>query len=170
MDRSWRKIVECVLIRWSVVTWAVQPRTRCIASTSTFKLNPHISLLTLLQNQIMEITDESDLETLSSGPTYSNKPNNSIPAPPEDNFYSPQNRPFYAKSPYKPLDPTQQQIRLLKFLPSNDDEVLSFALLDNRPLESVRSRYTALSYCAGDPRKTKAIYVNGARFNAFANL
>ncbi|PMD48216.1 HET-domain-containing protein [Hyaloscypha variabilis F] len=118
----------------------------------------------------MEITDESDLETLSSGPTDSNKPNNSIPAPPEDNFYSPQNRPFYAKSPYKPLDPTQQQIRLLKFLPSNDDEVLSFALLDNRPLESVRSRYTALSYCAGDPRKTKAIYVNGARFNAFANL
>ncbi|KAN0117718.1 HET domain containing protein [Hyaloscypha variabilis] len=118
----------------------------------------------------METDDESDWETISSGSTDSNKPNNSIPAPPEDNFYSPQNRPFYAQSPYKPLDPTQQQIRLLQFLPSNEDGILSFALLDNRPLELVRSRYTALSYCGGDPRKTKAVYVNEARFNAFANL
>lgn len=90
-------------------------------------------------------------------------------APVCDNF-SPQNQPFYAQSAYNPLDPIQQQIRLLRFLPSDDEEVLSFTLLDKCPLDSVRSRYTALSYCAGDPSKTEVVRVNGLEFNAFANL
>jgi hypothetical protein len=77
---------------------------------------------------------------------------------------------FYAQSPYGNLDPTEHQIRLLKPLPSGNDGIPSFTLFDNCPLDSVRSCYTALSYCAGGPDQTEAINVNGAKFNAFANL
>jgi hypothetical protein len=91
-------------------------------------------------------------------------------APVYDNFYSPQNQTFYAQSPYEYLDATEHQIRLLKPLPLGNDGIPSFTLLDNCPLDSVRSCYTALSYCAGDPKQTEAINVNGAKFNAFANL
>jgi hypothetical protein len=31
-------------------------------------------------------------------------------------------------------------------------------------------KYTTISYCAGDPKKTEVIVVNGVEFNAFANL
>jgi hypothetical protein len=43
-------------------------------------------------------------------------------------------------------------------------------LLDNLPLPSVSGTFTALSYCAGDPRNATRILVNGQHFNVFANL
>lgn len=92
------------------------------------------------------------------------------PAPLYDNFYSPENRMFYSQSLYKPLDASQRQIRLLRVLPQGADGLMSFSLIDNVPLSSVCSKYTALSYCAGDPRKTETLYVNEMMFNAFANL
>lgn len=87
-----------------------------------------------------------------------------------DNFYSPENRDFYAQKPYKPLSSRDHEIRLLRQLPSDGSNVLSFTMLDNVPLKSVSGKYTALSYCAGDPRNTARIMVNGLEFNAFANL
>jgi hypothetical protein len=89
-----------------------------------------------------------------------------------DNFYSPENRAFYAQKPYKPLDRSLHQIRLLRLLPleTESDGELSFDLLDNISLAGSYVQYTALSYCAGDPKKTVPICVNGSRFNAFANL
>jgi Heterokaryon incompatibility protein (HET) len=92
------------------------------------------------------------------------------PPPAYDNFYSPENRIFYAQSPYNTLDASQRHIRLLKFLPSDVNGLMSFALINNIPLASVKPGYTALSYCAGDPRKTETLCVNGIEFNAFANL
>jgi hypothetical protein len=113
----------------------------------------------------MDTTEESEWKSISGASEISNDS-----ASEYDNFYSPENRTFYARSPYKNLDPIQHQIRLLKLLPLDDGEILSFTLLDNCVLASVRSRYTALSYCAGDPLKTDSIRINGLQFNAFANL
>jgi hypothetical protein len=42
--------------------------------------------------------------------------------------------------------------------------------MDQVPLEDAQGNYTALSYCAGDPKKTAPILINGIAFNAFANL
>jgi hypothetical protein len=94
------------------------------------------------------------------------------PAPCYDNFYSPENRTFYAQKPYQPLSSSHRQLRLLKLLsPSiSEEHTLSFQLLDQVPLEEAQENYTALSYCAGDPKKTAPILVNGITFNAFANL
>jgi hypothetical protein len=94
------------------------------------------------------------------------------PVPCYDNFYSPENRTFYAQKPYQPLSSSHRQLRLLKLLsPSiSGEHPLSFQLLDQVPLEDAQKTYTALSYCAGDPKKTAPILVNGITFNAFANL
>lgn len=37
-------------------------------------------------------------------------------------------------------------------------------------LADVYDTYTAISYCAGDPKKTQSIVVDNIPFNAFANL
>lgn len=98
---------------------------------------------------------------------------NAEPPPIYDNFFSPENRAFYSQKPYKALDQSQQQLRLLKLLPAEttSDGELSFTLLDQVPRTAgTRVRYTALSYCAGDPKKIVPIRVNGIKFNAFANL
>jgi hypothetical protein len=94
------------------------------------------------------------------------------PTPCYDNFYSPENRTFYTQKPYQPLSTSHRQLRLLKLLsPSiSGEHTLSFQLLDQVPLEDAQKTYTALSYCAGDPKKTAPILVNGITFNAFANL
>jgi hypothetical protein len=34
----------------------------------------------------------------------------------------------------------------------------------------MRRKYSALSYCAGDPKKIKETLINGTGFNIFANL
>lgn len=37
-------------------------------------------------------------------------------------------------------------------------------------MDDMRNRYTTISYCAGDPKNTEIVFVNGLEFNAFANL
>lgn len=100
----------------------------------------------------------------------SHKPDTTDVALVYDNFYSPENHLFYSKNPYKPLSTPDHEIRLLKLLPSGDNGVFSFTLLDNVPLPSVNNHFTALSYSAGNPRNTSRFLVNGLEFNAFANL
>jgi hypothetical protein len=94
------------------------------------------------------------------------------PASCYDNFYSPENRTFYTQKPYQPLSTSHRQLRLLKLLsPSiSGEHTLSFQHLDQVPLEAAQKTYTALSYCAGDPKKTALILINGITFNAFSNL
>lgn len=93
-----------------------------------------------------------------------------------DNFYSPQNTQFYSKFKYAHLDPKTPSIRLLRIPPppsfdiANQTHPIHCELLDNISLSDIEGKYTTLSYCAGDPKNTEAILVNGVEFNAFANL
>jgi hypothetical protein len=91
------------------------------------------------------------------------------PAPPIDNFYSPANFAFYSHQPYKPLDRSGQTIRLLA-VTKDESGQLQCTLGDGVPLADADGTYTAISYCAGDPKKTRSIKVNGVPFNASANL
>jgi len=91
----------------------------------------------------------------------------------EDNFFTPVNHEFYDRSPYSELDPTRHEIRLLELLPANASEPLqvklltSFFLLSN---DVEAPNYLAISYFAGNHKETEIVYVDGVRFNAFANL
>jgi hypothetical protein len=86
-----------------------------------------------------------------------------------DNFYSPENFGFYARQPYDHLDRSSRTIRLLA-VTKGESGSLRCKLTDGIPLASVDGIYTAISYCAGDPKKTRTIWVNDKPFNAFANL
>lgn len=95
------------------------------------------------------------------------------PAPdssaPTDNLYSPANYAFYAHQHYKPLDKYSHMIRLLAV--TKDESVwLQCRLKDATPLEDADGTYTAISYCAGDPKETRTVQVYGKPFNSFANL
>ncbi|KAH7410062.1 heterokaryon incompatibility protein-domain-containing protein [Phaeosphaeria sp. MPI-PUGE-AT-0046c] len=99
-------------------------------------------------------------------------PSDSCPAeppPPKDNFYSPLNFEFYSCQPYKPLERSSQTIRLLA-VTKDESGQFQCTLKDSVPLVEADGVYTAISYCAGDPNKTRSILVNGLHFNAFANL
>lgn len=86
-----------------------------------------------------------------------------------DNFYSPVNYDFYSHQPYEPLDKDVQTIRLLAVKRDKTGH-LQCRLTDGMSLAEADGKYSAISYCAGDPKKTRTIHVNGVPFNAFANL
>jgi hypothetical protein len=91
-----------------------------------------------------------------------------------DNFYTPNNRPFYKKFQYLNLIPTKRHFRLLRIHPLQAHEVntapIVCDLLDDNSLAEMEGKFTTISYCAGDPKRTEAIVVNYLNFNAFANL
>ncbi|KAH7094369.1 heterokaryon incompatibility protein-domain-containing protein [Paraphoma chrysanthemicola] len=90
---------------------------------------------------------------------------------PKDTFYSPQNYTFYAQNPYETLDKSSRCIRLLKVCERDaDNRPIGYKFTNWIPLDEARDTYTAISYCAGDPKNTRSIQVNGLQFNAFANL
>ncbi|RYO12259.1 hypothetical protein AA0111_g12607 [Alternaria arborescens] len=93
-----------------------------------------------------------------------------VSQPGHDIFSTPDNDEFYAAYKYEQLDPSKQEIRLLRILPDCGDGTVKCELLTKAPLESVTKTYSALSYCAGDPKRTQCIIVNGRKFRAFANL
>ncbi|KAF5647961.1 heterokaryon incompatibility 6 OR allele [Fusarium sp. NRRL 52700] len=90
--------------------------------------------------------------------------------PGHDIFCTPENSEFLSKVHYKELNASDREIRLLKILPSSRSGFIEYELLPNVKLADMHKQYLALSYCAGDARKTKPIMVNGARCNVFANL
>ncbi|OAL46937.1 hypothetical protein IQ07DRAFT_658331 [Pyrenochaeta sp. DS3sAY3a] len=90
--------------------------------------------------------------------------------PGHDIFYTPDNASFYATKPYSQLNPAQQEVRLLRLLPYSGQGLIECELLEATPLLNVKGRYTALSYCAGSPRETDVILLNGTQFNVFASL
>lgn len=97
-------------------------------------------------------------------------PDNPLPI---DNFYSPSNREFYSSNQYSDLDASKQEIRLLELLAAQDDEPLKLILsspVSLSPKHNTIPSYCAISYFAGDHKETIKIFVNGIRFNAFANL
>ncbi|EXK34676.1 hypothetical protein FOXG_13667 [Fusarium oxysporum f. sp. lycopersici 4287] len=103
-------------------------------------------------------------EAKSTSTTTSNEP------PGHDIFCTPENSEFLLKVHYKDLNASDREIRLLKILPESRSGFVECELLPSAKLADVHKQYLALSYCAGDARKTKPIIVNGARCNVFANL
>lgn len=95
---------------------------------------------------------------------------NNNPIPGHDIFYTPHNEAFYAEASYEELDPMKQEIRLLRLLPAQGENMIECEMTAKVGLEEVRGKYAALSYCAGDPESTHEILVNGVPFNVFANL
>ena len=91
-----------------------------------------------------------------------------------DNFYTPKNNEFYSKFHYVNLKPEERRIRLLRIqsLKPGEDKGhrIKCELIDNQSLAAMQGKFTTLSYCAGDPKKTETIVVNGLEFNAFSNL
>ncbi|KAH7324078.1 heterokaryon incompatibility protein-domain-containing protein [Rhexocercosporidium sp. MPI-PUGE-AT-0058] len=72
---------------------------------------------------------------------------------------------------YSPLDSQKREIRLLRILPStdNDESTQIECMLSSVSLLS-EPQYNALSYCWGSPSSTVAILVNGQPFHATKNL
>lgn len=90
--------------------------------------------------------------------------------PGHDIFSTPSNDDFYDAFAYDRMDAFKDEIRLLKVLPDHGGGSIECELQCNIPLSAIIGRYSALSYCAGDPTKTQSILVNGIRFQVFANL
>lgn len=88
----------------------------------------------------------------------------------KDNFYSPVNFAFYAQRPYQSLPTYCSHIRLLYVRRDAVNNTLYCDLSEGKPLSEVAGSYTAISYCAGDPKSTRVLMVGGLAFNAFANL
>lgn len=93
-----------------------------------------------------------------------------VSQPGHDMFTTPKNNEFYATYKYGHLDPSKREIRLLKLFPDRGDGTVKCELLTEVPLDIATKMYSALSYCAGDPKRTQCIVVNGRKFRAFANL
>ncbi|KAH7080770.1 heterokaryon incompatibility protein-domain-containing protein [Paraphoma chrysanthemicola] len=116
-------------------------------------------------------TIDVQLDTAASTPPLEGV---EMPKPKYDNFYTPQNQDFYNQFKYINLDRKARHIRLLRIHPIEADEddsaIVRCDIVDNLPLVSMERKFTTLSYCAGDPKKTESILVNDIHFNAFANL
>jgi hypothetical protein len=90
--------------------------------------------------------------------------------PGHDIFSTPSNDDFYSAYAYDVLDPVKREIRLLKVLPDRGDGLIRCELQCKQLLSAITGKYSALSYCAGDPRKTQQVLVNDVKFQVFANL
>jgi hypothetical protein len=108
-----------------------------------------------------------------------------------DNFYTPANEQFYNAKPYTKLNQELKEIRLLRVSPKRSlvqqyklrpnwnishagnlakGETLIACEIEKTSLTRIADNFVTLSYCAGDPKKTAVILVDGIPFNAFANL
>ena len=108
-----------------------------------------------------------------------------------DKFYTPDNGPFYAKSPYEPLDLERQELRVARVFPRKslrdhfvdhpkwdrnhvrglDSNIQLLACeIENTALSRIDGQYSTLSYVAGNLKDTELMLVNGIPFNAFMNL
>jgi len=107
-------------------------------------------------------------------PSGTDTPFSTTAEPQYDNFYTPQNSEFYSKFQYMNLESEQHRIRLLRIQPigpgEDNSSRIKCEVVDNQSLAAIRGQFTTISYCAGDPKKTERILVNGLKFNAFSNL
>lgn len=65
---------------------------------------------------------------------------------------------------------SRREIRLIKLDTSPGDGPIKCELLPPTSLIDAQGQYFTLSYCAGDPKVTKCIFVDGVKCNIFANL
>jgi hypothetical protein len=142
---------------------------------------------------LVEVPTSSDVQSQAESITPRELSIVSHPSTVFDNFYTPHNREFYARSPYQELNPKRREIRLLKVSPrkcayihhaaarpdwnwpeiaaASPNPVIACELVDKCQIARLAAdKYIALSYCAGSPENTEQVLVNGLYFNVFANL
>ena len=140
---------------WWILSHKAVPYTGCNFFSNAFKCFRHVSRFASLLN----------------GTFYASmSPSTRAGSASAANFYSPHNASFHASQPYSSLQKGVKEIRLIRILSDNDEDLLRCELLPAQNIEDIKYRYLALSYCAGDPTQTAAMVVNGLRFNTFASL
>ncbi|KAJ4302018.1 hypothetical protein N0V88_002151 [Collariella sp. IMI 366227] len=87
-----------------------------------------------------------------------------------DIFPTPHNDEILTRGLYEDLDPSRQEIRLIRLRLEDQGALVKCDLLPPISLSQVKGQYSAISYCAGSPTNTRPILVNGVPFNVFANL
>ncbi len=89
----------------------------------------------------------------------------------EDNFCSPSNRSFYESGQYRKLYEAvkEKRVLLLNFDDKFQDRI-ALTVQDRFTLETARDLYTAISYMAGDHKKTVEVPLNQHKFNVFASV
>ncbi|KAI8650759.1 HET domain-containing protein [Fusarium keratoplasticum] len=97
------------------------------------------------------------------------KPSRS-PPPTQGIFATPENDSFRRSYSYSDLDHTAQDIRLVRVFKDCHCNLIQCEFLPQSSLQEASGRYHTLSYCAGDPLKTKPILLEGVQFNVFSNL
>ena len=114
-------------------------------------------------------TDKAEIPTVNSDSLPALKKSYTY----QDNFYTPSNSEFYKSNPYSDLDQSKHEIRLLelRLVQHGQPIEVSFRTISLDLLETEKeNNFTAISYAAGSYEETETMYVNGIRFNAFANL
>ena len=86
------------------------------------------------------------------------------------NFHTPQNEVFYSANLYRPLDPDNNEFRIIEILPAGgvENSLIRCKLIE--PPQSVHFSFDCISYVAGDPNDFRPIQVNGWLFRAFTTL
>ncbi|KAF2761627.1 hypothetical protein EJ05DRAFT_496530 [Pseudovirgaria hyperparasitica] len=108
------------------------------------------------------------MEESSSQPSKSSQKSNQ---PTQGVFPTPDNTTFHATKPYKALDRSRKETRLLRVdIRSSELTELECELVQNVSLYDWDGKYIALSYSAGSASNTCDIIVDDIRFQAFANL
>lgn len=93
-----------------------------------------------------------------------------IGQPGHDIFGTPSNDTFYHAFAYDEIDASKHDLRLLRVLLDHGGGLVECELQSKKPLNAITGKYSALSYCAGDPTKIQLVLINGIRFRVFANL
>ncbi|PMD28793.1 hypothetical protein L207DRAFT_521110 [Hyaloscypha variabilis F] len=141
-----------------------------IQETQMGKGNASLAILIREPSKLKSRPSPSTLHESGSKHLKSNEP----PQTKFDNFYSPQNSEFYSKLCYTSLNPEERRIRLLRIQSlepgEHESSRIRCELIDNLSLTEMQGKFTTVSYCAGDPKETETILVNGLEFNAFSNL
>lgn len=84
------------------------------------------------------------------------------------NFATPENSAFYTSKPYKQLDSSKDEFRLLELLQGTGADPIQCNLIE--PPGSADQSYECISYQAQSPKAIRSISVNGRQFNAFETL
>ncbi|KAF5639413.1 heterokaryon incompatibility 6 OR allele [Fusarium tjaetaba] len=91
-------------------------------------------------------------------------------SPVREIFATPANEHFLEQYSYQDLDHSEHEIRLVHVFKKTGDDLIHANLLPPQKLTNISGKYHTISYCAGSARNTRAIVLQGTKFNVFANL
>ncbi|KAF5694147.1 Heterokaryon incompatibility protein [Fusarium denticulatum] len=95
---------------------------------------------------------------------------NSDFSPLQEIFATPANEHFLKQYSYHDLDHSEHEIRLVHVFKKAGNDLIHGNLLPPQKLANISGKYHTISYCAGSAKNTRAIVLQGTKFNVFANL